>query len=436
MHGDDRPSPNPIPIAPGWRYPSLMNRDVLGAENRRRFLKKTLIAAMGSPIPFIEWAPSGWTPLALAQEDNLDPLPGKNGLRILGDRPVNAETPVTLLDDAITPNDRHFVRNNGIMPDRARNRTLDGWSLQIDGQVQREGTFDLATLQSRYRNHEAALVLECGGNGRAGFNPPASGNQWTLGAVGCALYRGIRLADVLEDLGVHPSAVYAAYYGEDLHLSRDPNKDPISRGVPIEKAMDPHTLLVWEMNGEPLPAYHGFPLRLMCPGWPGSTCGKWLRRLWVRDVVHDGAKMTGTSYRVPKYPVAPGTDVPEADFEIIEEMPVKSIITDPGSGSVCPIDKPLNLRGAAWSGSGRVQSMSLSADFGRTWVRAELDPPRNRYAWSRWNGQLRFPKPGYYEVWARATDPSGASQPMVVGPWNPKGYLNNAMQRIAVQVIA
>ena len=404
---------------------------------RREFLRSaglaSLAAALGGPIPFADRLLPGMLPEALAEAGETGLLKGKRGLRVLGDRPENAETPVELLDDDITPNERHFVRNNGIVPERAWRQDATGWTLTIDGEVQRELTLSLPELQRKYRNFSAALVIECGGNGRAGYNPPAKGNQWTLGAVGCAQYRGVRLRDVPRDAGVKSSAVYIGYYAEDLHLSRDPGKQAISRGVPIAKALDEHTMLAWEMNGVPLPAYHGFPLRLICPGWPGSTGGKWLQRITVRDRVHDGAKMTGSSYRVPKYPVAPGTKVPDEDMEIIEEMPVKSIITRPGTGIEAAANRPLSLRGHAWSGHGDVRAMHVSIDFGATWIAADLDAPRNKYAWQRWSTDVSFPHPGYYEVWARATDSRGVMQPMLVPGWNPKGYLNNAMQRIAVK---
>lgn len=407
-------------------------------ESRRTFVKRgsiaSLTAALGGTIPFARELMPGVYPDAIAQEFG-NALRGKRGLRVMNDRPVNAETPVTLLDDDITPNERHFIRNNGIIPDRAWQQDATGWTLTIDGEVNKALKLSLPQLKQRFPNVSRAVVIECGGNGRAGYDPPAKGNQWTLGAIGCAKYTGVRLKDVLNAAGVKRSAVYIGYYGEDLHLSRDPAKQPISRGVPIAKALDEHTLLVWEMNGQPLPAYHGFPLRLVCPGWPGSTSGKWLRRIWVRDQVHDGVKMTGTSYRVPRYPVAPGTKVPDEEMEIIEEMPVKSIITRPGTGIETAQSKPFTLRGHAWSGHGDVSAMHVSIDFGSTWIPAQLNPPPNKYAWQRWTVNVRFPKKGYYEVWARATDHTGRMQPMLVPGWNPKGYLNNAMQRIAVKAV-
>ena len=392
-------------------------------------------AALGAPIPFAENMPGGLIPAALAQTDQPFVIPGKEQVRVLNDRPINAETPVALLDDKVTPNNLHFVRNNGIVPERAEKQSTAGWTLTIDGEVSNPLKLTFDELKA-FPNVERQLVLECGGNGRAGYNPPAKGNQWTLGAVGCAKYKGVRLKDVLAKAGVKASAVYIGYEAEDLHLSRDPSKDAISRGVPIEKALDENTLLVWEMNGELLPALHGFPVRLICPGWPASTSGKWLKRIWVRDQVHDGTKMTGYSYRVPKYPVAPGTEVPEEDMEIIEEMPVKSIITRPETGIEVKFGKPLQLRGHAWSGSGDIKAMHISFDFGVTWKKCKLEAPANPYAWQHWSTSVKLPKAGYYEIWARATDVTGKMQPMVVPGWNPRGYLNNAMQRVAVMVKA
>ena len=403
---------------------------------RRRFLR-----ILGSAVGLASVSVPVWNthhtrliPEVLAAQTSPFAIEGKEGLTILNDRPINAETPLTFLDDVITSNTHHFIRNNGLVPERARNQDANGWSLTVDGEVERPLELTLDQLKSRYPNRREALVLECGGNGRAGFYPPASGNQWTLGAVGCALYTGVCLRDVLEDAGLKSTAVYLAYYGEDTHLGGDSDIAVISRGVPIAKALDEHTLLAWAMNGEPLPAQHGFPLRLVASGFPASVSGKWLRRLWVRDRVHDGPKMTGYSYRVPKHPVSPGTEVPEADMVIIEAMPVKSVITYPATGISHVAGTPLSLRGHAWCGKGPVEAMHLSVDFGATWVPALLAEPRNPFAWQRWEASVSFPMPGHYEVWARATDHQFRMQPMIAPGWNPRGYLNNAMHRIAISV--
>ena len=375
----------------------------------------------------------GVIPVALAENTGATPVFSKERLTILNDRPLNAETPVHLLNDPLTPNDLHFVRNNGIVPDRAIRHDASEWSLTIDGEVSKPISLSLDQLKRNFRHHTLDLVIECGGNGRAGFRPKAKGNQWTLGAVGCSRYTGVRLKDVLASAGLKDTAAFIAYYGEDKHLSGDKSKQPISRGIPLNKALDEHTLLAFEMNGEPLPPMHGFPVRLIASGYPGSVSGKWLTRLWVRDRIHDGPKMGGYSYRIPKHPVKPGASVPESEMMIIEQMPVKSIITRPKNSFKVKVGKPIEFGGHAWATSG-VQDLSISADFGATWIKTELSPPRNKFAWQNWKHKTRFTEEGYYEIWAKATDSHGVSQPMVVPGWNPKGYLNNALHRIAVYV--
>ncbi len=260
----------------------------------------------------------------------------------------------------------------------------------------------------------------------------ASGNQWSLGAIGCPEWTGVRLKDVLEKAGIKETAVYTAHHSVDGHLSGDPAKTPISRGVPIEKAMTDDCLIAFEMNGEALPVLNGYPLRLIIPGWPGSCSQKWLKRIQIRDKIHDGTKMTGSAYRVPAYPVSPGTEVPKEDMVIIHEMPVKSIITSPTTGERQQLGQAFEVRGHAWSGQGNVNKLELSIDFGATWQAASLDAPKNKFAWQQWRAKLTLNEAGYYEVWARATDQTGVGQPAIVPGWNPKGYLNNMQHRIAV----
>jgi sulfite oxidase len=180
---------------------------------------------------------------------------------------------------------------------------------------------------------------------------------------------------------------------------------------------------------------NGFPLRLVFGGWPASTSGKWLNKIVIRNKVHDGPKMKGYSYRVPKYPVPPGTKVPEEDMKIIESMPVKSLITYPKTGAMVKDDRKFEVRGHAWAGDLEVDTVHISIDFGATWIKCSLTDPVNRLAWQHFDAIIDLPEKGYYEIWAKATDSNGVSQPMVVPNWNPKGYLNNACHRIAVKRI-
>ncbi|WP_085310843.1 sulfite oxidase [Planktotalea arctica] len=398
---------------------------------RRTFLKTTGLTALGAYVGMS--IPFEGNLMALAQGmSEEDIMASKDGLILMSDRPLNAETPAHLLDSDVTPYEHFFVRNNGLVPDHALDMDAEGWTLTIDGEVDTPLELSLANLKEQFEVITQRLVLECGGNGRAYYNPGASGNQWTTGAVGCAEWTGVRLSDVLNAAGVKDSAVYTAHYGNDPHLSGDPEKDAISRGAPIEKAMAEGSMIAWEMNGEPIPAVHGFPLRVVIPGYPGSASQKFLTRIWLRDQVHDGAKMTGYSYRVPAYPIAPGTEVPEEDMVILTEMPVKSLITYPQSGTQTPTGQATEVRGHAWAGNGDVAAMDVSIDFGQTWIKATLESAKNKFTWQRFRADVTLPQAGYYEVWARATDLNGVEQPPVVPGWNPRGYGNNMQHRIAM----
>ena len=360
-------------------------------------------------------------------------LPGEPKLRVLNDRPWNAEALPHQLDPEVTPTEVFFVRNNGIPPLRVN---VNDWRLRIDGEsVQREIDLSIRDLKRRYDQVSLQLLIECGGNGRAEFNPPVPGNQWTLGAVGCPMFHGVRLRDVLEDAGVKQDAVYIGFRGADTHLSGVSDLLPISRGVPIAKALADDAMIAWGMNGNDLHPMNGHPLRLVIAGWPGSVSGKWLTGISVRNQVHDGPKMGGKSYRVPRQPIAPGTTVADDDMKIIEAMPVKSLITYPETGLRHRKENELQVRGHAWAGDRLVKRVQLSIDFGQRWQDVTLEAPRNSGAWQRFSGTVNFAQSGYHEVWAKAIDEKGVGQPMVLPGWNPKGYLNNACHRIATHVV-
>jgi DMSO/TMAO reductase YedYZ molybdopterin-dependent catalytic subunit len=422
--------------------------------SRRGFLNGAGLAAMGAavggPIVYGASMPGGLIPAALAQEakkeaaaapapepkkgPQLLQFPGKDGgLVVIGDKPLVAETPEHLLNDDTTPTPKFYIRNNGQIPEQAKD--ADGWKLTVDGEVNTKLELTLGELKKRFKPVTQRMVLECGGNGRSFFTPQARGNQWTNGGAGCAEWTGVKLADVIRAAGLKPSAVFSGHYGADPHLSGDPTKSALSRGVPIKKLMDESNLIVWAMNGKPLENIHGFPVRLVIPGWPGSVSQKWLTRIWIRDKVHDGQGMGGFSYRVAIKPIVPGSKADPANFKDLESMPVRSITTNPANGTkLAAGTKELKLRGASWAGDFTVRAVDVSTNFGASWQKAELGQPKNRYDWQRWTATIKFPSDGYYEVWARATDSRGIMQPHIAGAWNPQGYGGNPMHRIAVLV--
>ncbi|HEX6980839.1 MAG TPA: sulfite oxidase [Alphaproteobacteria bacterium] len=411
--------------------------------SRRGFLQGAGLAAMGAAlganIPFARNMPGGLIPAAFAQPAQQGPkilkMDGKADLVILGERPLVAETPEHLLDDETTPIEKFFIRNNGQIPDPVADP--EAWKITIDGEVNTPIEITLGDLKRRFQPVTYRMQLECGGNGRSFFTPEARGNQWTNGGMGCAEWTGVRIRDVLNAAGLKSSAVYTAHFGADPHLSGDPSRQSLSRGVRLEKAMEEHSLIVFQMNGQALPNIHGGPVRLLYPGWPGSASHKWVTRIWIRDREHDGQGMRGASYRVPIAPMIPGGKADESNFRILESMPVRAIITNPANGTELPDGtRRIALRGAAWAGEKTVRQVDVSIDYGASWQPADLGQPRNKYDWQRWTATVTLPSQGYYEIWCRATDSDGKMQPHAAPNWNPQGYGGNPINRIAVLVKA
>ena len=345
--------------------------------------------------------------------------------------PINREPPVAALDAPLTEAGTLFVRNNGCVPPVPHDAE-QSWQLFIEGRVRRPLCMSPAALRRRFAVVDVTAVLECAGNGRAQFDPPTDGLQWGLGAVGCARWTGVRLADLLEEAGVLDGARYLGFESPDHEIDR-PDRPALSRGIPLAKALSPETLVAFAMNGRPLDALHGAPLRIVVPGFPGSAWQKWLARILVLDHEHAGAKMTGTDYRMPRQPLRPGDPIASVPFDVITDMPVKSLITNLAEGF--EVSGGLEVAGWAWSGQTPLARVDVSCDGGSSWVAAELGTGEGPWAWRRFHARGLAPRPGAVTVMARATDAAGASQPMTP-PWNPRGYLNNAVQRVTGRVTA
>jgi sulfite oxidase len=361
-------------------------------------------------------------------------IEGKAPLILQGERPLNLETPEILLDDEVTPAEKMFVRNNGQVPEAPSDPRA--WTIRIEGEVNQPLAITVGELEGgRFPVVTRRLQLECGGNGRSFFSPETRGNQWGNGAVSCAEWTGVRLRDLLGAAGLRDSARFTGHFGADPHLSGDPARQAISRGMRIEKALDEDTLVAFRLNGQPIPLSHGAPVRLVVPGWPGSLSQKWLIRILLRATPHDGQGMGGTSYRVPVAPIVPGSRNDGRDFKDLESMPVRSVLTSLAHGARLPAGtRSLDLRGHAWAGDRTVRAVHASVDYGATWTAMRVDPPANSHAWQRWSGRVALPTDGYYEVWYRATDSEGVMQPHAAANWNPQGYGANPISRAAVLV--
>ena len=300
------------------------------------------------------------------------------------------------------------------------------WTLTVDGAVARPLSLDLGRLRS-YRPVSIPVTLECAGNGRAHLEPRPVSQPWLEGAVGTAVWTGARLADVLADAGPSNNAVDVVLTGADHGIERGVEQD-YARGLPLAEAQRPDVLLAYEMNGQPLPPQHGFPVRVVVPGWYGMTAVKWLTSITVTDTAYDGFQ-NAVAYRFKE-----GFD----DVgEPVTTIAVRALMVPPGFpdfGSRRRIVEadPVGLSGRAWSGRGAVTKVEVSYDGGDSWVGADLEPALGRYAWARWTATWHA-TPGDHELCVRATDDTGATQPTAPA-WNAQGMANNAVQRVGVHV--
>lgn len=324
---------------------------------------------------------------------------------------ANFGTPPEILtpgDGLIVATDRFFVRSNGPVP------ALDPatWQLRIDGHLQHPRVLSLADLQA-LPHRTLTAFLECAGNSRTRFDPLPEGTPWRNDAIGNAEWEGVSLATVLDLAGVGSDAVDVVAQGGDFPEMR--------RGLPLAVARDPDTMLVWRMNGEPLPVPHGGPVRLLVPGWAGIASTKWLVGLDVMDRAFDGF------WNADNYVF--WTAANEA-VRPIREMPPKSIIVSPIAGSTVST-APQTVTGFAWSGHGRITKVEVSADGGDSWREAALTADGRR-SWVRFDLPWQ-PQSGTTNLRVRATDERGLTQP-VTPDWNAKGYLMNAIHDVPVTV--
>jgi sulfite oxidase len=350
-------------------------------------------------------------------------IAGKRTMLVHNDRPEDLETPLECFDTWITPNDVFFVRQH--LP---RPQTDEGTHrIAVNGRVNREMALNVAELR-KLPQYTVAATLECTGNARGLFRPRVPGIQWGRGAIGNAEWSGPRLSDVLKLAGADANAGWVTVNGADAGVAKTPD---FIRSFKMKKALDPATLLALKMNGEPLPDLHGFPTRLIVPGWDGTSWVKWVTTLSVANEPDAGFFMN-PAYRFPKHPVAPGATANPNDLEIIEAMPVKSYITSPADQGQIALAATV-VRGVAWAGEQRITRVEVSTDAGRTWKDARLSPKNLPYAWRLWNIEWTPPESGYFTVLSRATDSAGNVQP-VTATWNPSGYLFNAIDQVGVTV--
>ena len=339
--------------------------------------------------------------------------------------PVCRESALTSLDTWITPTERFYIRNHfSDIP----NLDSSKWQLVIEGEVRQPLTLSFSDVMAM-PSEELAMTMECAGNSRSYLTPPAEGLVFRHGAVSTARWKGVPFNALLERAGLKDSAVEVVFEGADNGREEEDGVAfdlPYRRSLPLDKARHPDILLAYEMNGEALTADHGFPLRVVVPGWYAMASVKWLTRVNVLDRPFDGF------FQQRRYVMINEGREDSLERQPVTALKVKSLITSPRHGEVIQ-PGPCAIRGFAWSGAGVVRKVEVSQDGGRSWQSATLLGESDPNTWRQWEFIWQASHPGHHIIMARATDSAGNTQPNTI-PWNFRGYANNGIHTIAIEV--
>jgi len=348
------------------------------------------------------------------------------GLIVHQEAPFNAETGLAALAEGpLTATDAFYVRGHGPVPEIEP----AAWRLRVHGLVERELELSLVTLREAFREREEIATLQCAGNRRAGLmavrDIPGEA-PWGPGATGTATWSGVSLADVLALAGPLDEGAHVGFEGADVCAEADPAQR-FGGSIPLDKACRPEVLLAWGMNGKPLPAVHGAPLRVVVPGYIGARSVKWLERIEVRSAPWEGYFQDVVYRLLPE----DGTPGPGAGMSL-GLVALNADVLSPADGETVAAGS-IEVRGYAFAGGERhVARVDVSLDSGAHWSQAELLEDLGRWAWRHWRITVDLP-PGEHEILVRAWDSSAATQPEdEAALWNPKGYVNNARPRVRV----
>jgi len=404
--------------------------DTMG-ERRRLILRG--IAAGGLAGAFTSWSRATWAeghidlPFEGGQRDLTHSFPQKGEMILLRTRPPLLETPFPVFDRGVfTPNDQFFVRwHLANIPTQ-----IDGaaFRLNVHGAVKRELSLSLTELLTKFPRVELAAVNQCSGNSRGFFAPRVAGGQWANGAMGNALWTGVRLRDILDRAGVKAGSAAVRLHGLDMGVI--PATPVFMKSLHVDHARDGEVMIAYAMNGQPLPMVNGFPTRLIVPGWYSTYWVKMLSDIEVLEQPDDNFWMA-KAYLVPDTPHAsmePGqTGVPMVP---INRMVPRSFITSLSDDQRVPAGQPLTVRGIAFGGDAGVRDVRVSADSGSTWSPARLGQDHGKYSFRQWEIRLT-PKRGPTVLQVKATNTSGIVQPTMAN-WNPGGFMRNVIESMPV----
>jgi DMSO/TMAO reductase YedYZ molybdopterin-dependent catalytic subunit len=371
-------------------------------------------------------------PTALAEgtraEAILDALPGKRPLIKLTYRPPNYETPIEYFRTAITPNDAFFVRYHLSDIPQVDAKT---WKVVVGGDgANAETSLTLDDLR-KMPAFELIAVNQCSGNRRGLFQPHVAGVEWGYGAMGCARWKGARLKDVLDKVGLKKETIEIVLDGADAPaLDKTPD---FVKSVPVWKALEETTLVAYEMNGEPLPHFNGFPARIVLPGWTGTYWMKHVTSIKAVTRAFDGFWMK-SAYRIPngKFPIVAQFMSQETTANTpITEMVVNSLITSHADGAAIKVGSAAMIAGVAWDGGYGIRAVEISTDGGTTWNTAALREDLGRFAFRAFSYGFSPTARGKYTITARATNSIGQTQTAAL-ILNPAGYHHNVMHSVTL----
>ncbi|HTX12986.1 MAG TPA: sulfite oxidase [Solirubrobacteraceae bacterium] len=335
----------------------------------------------------------------------------------------NSGMPLEALRWPLTPLGLHYLLSHYDIP----TVEVDSWQLELVGRVACPTALSLRELKQR-ETVTVPVTMECAGNGRAGMTPRPMSQPWLTEAIGTAAWTGTPLASLLREAGLSEEAVEILFSGLDCGVEGGITQT-YERSLPISDALEAGAILAWAIGGVALPPQHGFPLRLVVPGWYGMTNVKWLRRITVLDAAFDGYQQA-QGYRIRQNADEPG--------EPVTRIAPRALMVPPGIPDFMTRRRFVapgthTLEGRAWSGWGEVTRVAVSVTGGERWDDAELSGAVGRHAWRGWSYSWASAEPGDYQLACRAWDSVGNSQPLEP-EWNLGGYANNAVQRIAVTV--
>jgi DMSO/TMAO reductase YedYZ molybdopterin-dependent catalytic subunit len=336
----------------------------------------------------------------------------------IGEEPYVGETPEPFLDTWLTPNNRFYIRSHFNFPQLSSENLL----IPINGFVENPLTISMKDIK-RFPKHTLPVTLECAGNNRSDLLPKVPGNQFNSGAVSNAIWTGTPLKEILNLVNVKNNVSEILFKGADVGVT-DPNKpnEPYLRSLSLEMANHPDTILAYEMNGEELPIEHGYPLRLIVPGWYGMASVKWISEITAIEKLFSGY-FQGKKY-VLKY--KDGTEKP------LEKIHVKSLVTYPLANTTFE-QNDVAIEGIAWSGYSGIKKVEISVDGGIHWNNASLIGPSEKYSWHQWHYKWINPDKGNHSIISRAIDGDGNIQP-IESVWNELGYAVNGCKPVSIVI--